>query len=48
MKHLHTPSPRIGLIGLGIMGTAMAQHLLTAGYHIIGYDIDARLVISAV
>ena len=42
MKHTNTALPRIGLIGLGIMGSAMAQHLLAAGYHVIGYDIDAK------
>lgn len=28
----------IGLIGYGLMGTAMAQRLLTAGVHVIGWD----------
>ena len=42
MTHPHTPLPRIGMLGLGIMGSAMAQHLLAAGYHVIGYDIDAK------
>ena len=31
--------PRIGLIGLGIMGGAMAEHLLQAGHEVHGYDI---------
>ena len=31
--------PVIGVIGLGIMGGAMADALLTAGYRVIGYDI---------
>ena len=42
MKHVNTASPRIGMIGLGIMGSAMAQHLLAAGYRVTGYDIDAK------
>ena len=42
MKHVNTASPRIGMIGLGIMGSAMAKHLLAAGYRVTGYDIDAK------
>ena len=30
---------QIGLIGLGIMGSAMAEHLLQAGHEVYGYDI---------
>ncbi len=30
--------PHIGIIGLGIMGGAMAKALLDAGYHVCGYD----------
>ena len=29
-----------GIIGLGIMGSAMAGNLLAAGHSVIGYDID--------
>lgn len=31
--------PRVGMIGLGIMGGAMAEALLAAGYRVSGYDI---------
>jgi 2-hydroxy-3-oxopropionate reductase len=31
--------PRIGFIGLGIMGKHMAAHLLEAGYELVAYDI---------
>jgi putative dehydrogenase len=32
-------SPRtVGMIGLGIMGSAMAGHLLRAGHRVVGYD----------
>ncbi len=31
--------PHIGIIGLGIMGGAMAESLIAAGYHVCGYDI---------
>lgn len=32
------------MIGLGIMGSAMAANVLRAGYRVIGYDIDAARV----
>jgi putative dehydrogenase len=31
----------IGMIGLGIMGSAMSANLLRAGYRVIGYDVAA-------
>ncbi|MDH7486194.1 MAG: 2-hydroxy-3-oxopropionate reductase [Anaerolineae bacterium] len=31
--------PRIGFIGVGIMGRHMATHLLNAGYEVVAYDI---------
>lgn len=31
---------RTGLIGVGIMGSAMATHVLAAGHDVIGYDVD--------
>jgi len=31
----------VGVVGLGIMGGAFAQHLLAAGWRVIGYDIAA-------
>lgn len=34
--------PKIGIIGLGIMGGAMATHLLDSGYEVYGYDTDAK------
>ena len=34
--------PRIGFIGLGNMGGRMAKNLHSAGYPLIGYDIDAE------
>jgi putative dehydrogenase len=30
----------IGFVGLGVMGTAMSTHLLSAGFTVTGYDID--------
>jgi putative dehydrogenase len=35
-------TPPVGLIGLGIMGSAMAANLMRAGYRVIGYDVLAR------
>ena len=34
--------PRVGVIGLGIMGSALANHLVTYGYQTYGYDPDER------
>ena len=34
--------PPIGIIGLGIMGSAMAANLMRAGYPVIGYDLVAK------
>jgi putative dehydrogenase len=31
----------VGVVGLGIMGSAMAQHLLAGGYAVAGYDVQA-------
>ena len=31
----------IGVIGLGVMGSAMAGHLLAAGFEVHGFDLDA-------
>jgi L-threonate 2-dehydrogenase len=31
--------PAVGVIGLGIMGSAMAANLMRAGYRVVGYDV---------
>ena len=31
----------VGLIGLGLIGTALARRLLAAGFTVVGYDVDA-------
>ena len=33
--------PVIGVVGLGIMGSAMAEELLKRGYEVVGYDVLA-------
>jgi 3-hydroxyisobutyrate dehydrogenase-like beta-hydroxyacid dehydrogenase len=33
-------SEAIGVIGLGVMGSAMARNLIAAGHEVLGYDID--------
>lgn len=35
-----SPSGKIGLIGIGLLGSAMAERLLQAGISVIGYDLD--------
>ncbi len=32
----------VGMVGLGIMGSAMSRHLLAAGHTVLGYDVDAE------
>ena len=38
---------KVGMIGLGYMGEAMAERLLARGYAVIGFDIDAAKVEAA-
>jgi 3-hydroxyisobutyrate dehydrogenase-like beta-hydroxyacid dehydrogenase len=33
--------PVIGVVGLGIMGSAMAEALIKCGYAVVGYDVSA-------
>src|SRR6187399_2516540 len=37
-----TPKGQVGIIGLGIMGGAIAKNLSAAGWQVIGHDIDAN------
>lgn len=37
-----TVPEQIGVIGLGVMGSAMARNLLTAGFRVVGFDIDPQ------
>ena len=36
--------PRVGVIGLGVMGGAMSGHLVAAGFEVCGYDLDPAKV----
>lgn len=38
----------IGLIGLGLMGGHLVDHLLKAGYEVYGYDVDPEKIHQAV
>ena len=31
----------VGVIGLGIMGGAMARNLVAGGWRVVGFDVDA-------
>jgi len=39
-------SEPIGVIGLGVMGSAMARNLMEAGHEVLGFDIDSARVSS--
>ena len=40
--------PRVGIIGVGVMGGAMAANLVAAGFEVCGYDVErARVAASA-
>ena len=39
-------SNAVGMIGLGIMGSAMSANLMKAGFKVVGYDVAARAAAS--
>ena len=39
MPKAQSPKPSIGVIGLGIMGSAMAANLVKAGHQVLGFDV---------
>ena len=41
---MSAPRTHIGLIGLGLVGTAVARRLLAAGFALTGYDADPSRV----
>jgi 3-hydroxyisobutyrate dehydrogenase-like beta-hydroxyacid dehydrogenase len=44
MKTIAPGVTKVGFIGLGLMGLRVAQHLLTAGFEVIAYDLDRSKV----
>jgi L-threonate 2-dehydrogenase len=42
-----TSKGKVGIIGLGIMGGAMARNLYADGWTVLGYDVDAATAASA-
>jgi 3-hydroxyisobutyrate dehydrogenase-like beta-hydroxyacid dehydrogenase len=36
------PAPQVGLIGLGLLGTALAERMLVGGINVVGFDLHAR------
>ena len=34
------PDSKLGLIGLGLLGSSLAERLLAAGFDVLGYDLD--------
>ena len=39
--------PRVGVIGVGVMGGAMSGHLVSAGFEVCGYDVDPGKVAAS-
>ena len=37
-------SKRIGVVGVGLMGTSLVRHLLAAGFSVIAHDVDSAKV----
>ena len=35
-----SPTPAVGVVGLGVMGGAMARHISAAGHDVVGFDIE--------
>ena len=44
MKTIAPGVTKVGFIGLGLMGRRIAQHLLSAGFQVIAYDVDRSKV----
>jgi len=37
----HKKKPTIGLVGIGLVGTALSKNLIQSGYDVCGFDIDS-------
>ena len=46
LQSAFVPSQSVGLIGLGLVGTALAKRLKTAGYQSIGFDVRAEAMLA--
>ena len=46
---MHDNDTRLGLIGLGLIGTALARRVIQAGFSVVGYDVapEARARLAA-
>ncbi len=44
MNEPRNDSSTVGLIGIGLLGTAIAERLIAAGFHVIGFDNDDRQI----
>jgi 3-hydroxyisobutyrate dehydrogenase len=33
---------RVGIVGLGLLGSALAQRLIAGGFHVFGFDVEPR------
>ena len=42
-----TDKPNLGFIGLGLMGQGFTKRLVSLGYRVTGYDLDAEKIIAA-
>ncbi|MDI9596748.1 MAG: NAD(P)-binding domain-containing protein, partial [Atribacterota bacterium] len=42
------PKPKIGFVGIGIMGFPMAKNLIKAGYPLIIYDLNEQALSNMV
>ena len=42
MSHTNSAVKRTGVVGLGAMGLQMARHMVSKGFSVAGYDIDAE------
>jgi 3-hydroxyisobutyrate dehydrogenase-like beta-hydroxyacid dehydrogenase len=42
MSHSRVEDVPLGLIGLGLLGSSLAERLLAGGFHVIGTDLDPR------
>ena len=42
-KNTQNTKETVGVLGLGIMGSAISSNLLAAGFDVIGFDPDLRI-----